>query len=410
MANDETFLASIDAFHEEARAQTGLDDFGETSYREGLEVLARSLDEDDQLSPLGRAIHRGEIVKILVARLRTERRLADAPEVLQNQIRRPIVITGLVRTGSTALHYLMGQDPGLQKLEYWICAAPQPRPPRETWGGHPDFEASVKELDFLYNSTPDLMAVHEMKADWPEECRHILAQSFTDDSLRDLNATVPIVREAWYHGTPHTSRRTRRHEATRPARRLHRDRRAGAGCSSTRSTSVSSTCCSTVYPDACVDPSRTATRATVIAVVHEHGQRRYRAAARKRRSTCADIARDADSRAGRGAVKAGMRYRNAQTMRLLAVLRSALPPTTSPTRWARVKRHLRPLRPASCPTEGEAASERVARCRTRSTSTVSTEYSDKDDIGADRNADPRPRLAPYMEFFGLRTLRHRPKE
>ena len=201
MTDSETFAGSIDALHDDARKAAGLDDFGEPSYREGLEILLASLDEDDNLSPLGRAIYRGQLTKILATRLRVVKQLNDRPELAGNEIRRPIVITGLVRTGSTALHYLIGQDPGLQKLEYWLAAEPQPRPPREGWEAHPDFEAAVKELDFLYNTTPDLMAVHEMKADWPEECRHLLAQCFTDDRF-ESSATLPRYNE-WYHGTKH---------------------------------------------------------------------------------------------------------------------------------------------------------------------------------------------------------------
>ena len=201
MADPESFVASSDAFHEDACKETGLDDFGDPSYGEGLEVLLTSLDEDDNLSPLGSAVYRGQLTKILATRLRTVQRLKDHPEVLEREIRRPIVITGLVRTGSTALHYLMGQDPDLQKLEYWLAAEPQPRPPRGEWEANPAFGAAVAELDFFYETTPDLMVVHEMKADWPEECRHILEQCFTDDRF-ESSATLPLY-NAWYHGTPH---------------------------------------------------------------------------------------------------------------------------------------------------------------------------------------------------------------
>jgi hypothetical protein len=201
MGSELRFGASLEALHEQARKATGLDDFGDPAYREGLAVLLESLDEDANLSPLGRAIHRGQLASILATRLRVTQRLKDHPDAGDQPISRPIVITGLVRTGSTALHYLMGQDPGLQKLEYWLAAEPQPRPPRNEWKTHPDFAAAVKELDFLYSNTPDLMAVHEMKADWPEECRHILAQCFTDDRF-ESSATLPRY-NAWYHGTPH---------------------------------------------------------------------------------------------------------------------------------------------------------------------------------------------------------------
>jgi hypothetical protein len=197
----EGFAASLDAFHEQARIATGLEDFGDPAYREGLRILLESLDEDENLSEMGAAIFRNEIVKTLATRLRVERRLQQVPVGSGNDVRRPIIITGLVRTGSTALHYLMGQDPGLQKLEYWLSAEPQPRPPRDEWENHPDFQAATAELEFLYRVTPSLMAVHEMHADWPEECRHILAQSFTDDRF-ECSATLPRYFE-WYHETPH---------------------------------------------------------------------------------------------------------------------------------------------------------------------------------------------------------------
>jgi hypothetical protein len=200
-SSDTRFAASEDAFHEAASEEVGLDDFGDPTYREALGRLLQSFDEDAHLSDLGRAIVRQEIVKILQARLLCEARLKQHAGECEQQIRRPIIILGLVRTGSTALHYLMGQDPGIQKLEYWMAANPQPRPPREEWDEHPDFRASQAEIEFLYKVTPSLMTVHEMRAEWPEECRHILAQSFTDDRF-ETSATLPSYNE-WYWSTPH---------------------------------------------------------------------------------------------------------------------------------------------------------------------------------------------------------------
>jgi hypothetical protein len=199
--SDTRFAASEDAYHEAASKELGLDDFGDPTYREALGRLLRSFDEDAHLSDLGRAIVRQELVKILKSRLLCEARLKQHAGECEQEIRRPIIILGLVRTGSTALHYLMGQDPGTQKLEYWMSANPQPRPPREEWDDHPDFRASQAEIDFLYKVTPSLMTVHEMRAEWPEECRHILAQSFTDDRF-ETSATLPGYNE-WYWSTPH---------------------------------------------------------------------------------------------------------------------------------------------------------------------------------------------------------------
>jgi len=195
------FVASEDAFHEKARSTTGLDDFGPPAYRAGLRALLEALDDNPHLSGVGRAIFQGQIVNTLATRLRVEQRLKEHPEVRANPISRPLVITGLVRTGSTALHYLMGQDPDLQKLEYWLASQPHPRPPVDEWPEHPDFKHAEAELDFLYKTAPGLMAVHEMNAGWPEECRHILAQNFTDDCYESA-ATLPHYTD-WYHSSSH---------------------------------------------------------------------------------------------------------------------------------------------------------------------------------------------------------------
>ncbi|MAE93947.1 MAG: sulfotransferase family protein [Deltaproteobacteria bacterium] len=196
-----SFAASEEALHAEASEIAGYDDFGDPSYLEGLRALLAALDEAKNLSDLGRMILRRQITTSLATRLRCEQRLKEHPEVVDLPVERPIFITGLVRTGSTALHYLMGRDPGMQVLEYWLSAEPQPRPPVSEWADHPDYKAAAANLDFLYNTTPDLMAVHEMKAEWPEECGHILAQSFTDDRF-ECSASLPGYCE-WYHHTPH---------------------------------------------------------------------------------------------------------------------------------------------------------------------------------------------------------------
>lgn len=192
------FLESEQALHDAAIEAVGFDDFGDPSYREGLRILLDAYDREAKFKPLGRKLARDAILDILMKRLRAEKMWQDDPSVLDHAIRRPIVILGLVRTGSTALHYLMGQDPGLQVLEYWLASHPQPRPPRDRWQSHPDFQYSVAELDAMYAADPSLRAIHFMMADGPEECRHLLAQNFTDDAF-EVNATVPSFSE-WYQG------------------------------------------------------------------------------------------------------------------------------------------------------------------------------------------------------------------
>lgn len=190
------FSGSEDALHEAAMEAVGYDDFGDPSYLEGLRVLLEAYDTEARFTPAGREAARQELIRLLGKRLRAERMWKENPSALDTEIRRPIVITGLVRTGSTTLHHLIGQDPGIQVLEYWLAANPQPRPPRAEWEQHADFQAAVAELDAMYQADPSLKAIHMMMADGPEECRHFLAQHFTDDYF-EVNATIPTYTK-WY--------------------------------------------------------------------------------------------------------------------------------------------------------------------------------------------------------------------
>lgn len=182
--------ASLEAMLEAARDATGLDDFGAGAWRTHLRTLLRAYDEESRLTEAGRAMVQGEIGGALVARLACEAAWKADPSVLRHEIRRPLFILGLPRSGTTALHWLLAQDPANQVLEYWLAAAPRPRPPRATWEAEAAYQAAVGVLQWVYETDPDLRAIHWMEADGPEECRHLFVQSFLDHTF-DSNATIP---------------------------------------------------------------------------------------------------------------------------------------------------------------------------------------------------------------------------
>ena len=112
------FVESIDALHERACNAAGFDDFGDSSYRVGLDVLADAYDREARLTPFGRMLVRGQIETTLRNRLSVEKAIRERPEIASLPVRRPIFVLGLPRTGTTALHHLLGRDPGTQVLEY----------------------------------------------------------------------------------------------------------------------------------------------------------------------------------------------------------------------------------------------------------------------------------------------------
>ncbi len=190
------FVAAEEALCDAARAAAGFANLGDASYRPGLRRLLEAYDGEARLTPTGRGMAAGELITVLRNRLLVERALAERSAIRSIEIRRPIFVLGLPRTGTTALHHLLAQDPANQALEFWLAASPRPRPPRESWPSEAAFQEAEAFLAAMYQADPSLKAIHLMTADGPEECRHLLQQTFTDDTF-ECNATIPGYSE-WY--------------------------------------------------------------------------------------------------------------------------------------------------------------------------------------------------------------------
>jgi hypothetical protein len=190
------FTGSIDAMHASAAQARGLDDFGDPSYRAALEMLCRSLDEDASLTPIGEFALQAMIGDALQARLLCEAGHHQFPEARSHQVTRPLVIIGLPRTGTTALHHLIAQDPKIQALEHWLERAPKPRPSRAAWSSDEDFLASAERVRMIFDRSPEMKAIHEMEAHLPDECWNLFAQNFAHSSY-EANAHVPSYASWW---------------------------------------------------------------------------------------------------------------------------------------------------------------------------------------------------------------------
>jgi len=176
------FRASLDALHAAAtQASGGLTDFGPRDYLPGLMTLLDAMDADLCCNEIGRQFAMGVIVGTLAARLHAQAGWQRRPDYRQVAIRRPLVITGIPRTGTTALHKLLALDPQFQGLEHWLTEAPQVRPPRETWAGNPAFQASVAGLEAFFGLMPEMRKAHDIVADEVDECLEVLRQDFVSN-------------------------------------------------------------------------------------------------------------------------------------------------------------------------------------------------------------------------------------
>lgn len=180
---DTPSVGTADELLAAAAEASGYSDFGDDDFRTGLEVLISSFDGDSQLTPHGLTTARALIQKALVGRARSEAAFARHAEHAEVSIDRPIFVCGLMRTGSTALHRLLSADPVHQGIETWLAEAPQPRPPREDWPAHPDFQRSQAHFAARQRAEAELMKVHFMDAEEVEECWQLLQQSMKSVAL-----------------------------------------------------------------------------------------------------------------------------------------------------------------------------------------------------------------------------------
>ena len=170
-------VGTLAELHASATKITGLTDFGADDYTDGMAVLLESYARDAGLTPAGRRVKRSFLRGALMARLLSEAAWASYPDYARVAIERPIFVTGLPRTGTTALHRLLTADPAHQGLEMWLTQAPGPRPPRDTWAANPVFRQIQEGFDRHHVQHPEFMGVHFMAADQVEECWQILRQS-----------------------------------------------------------------------------------------------------------------------------------------------------------------------------------------------------------------------------------------
>ncbi|HUL23243.1 MAG TPA: sulfotransferase [Thermodesulfobacteriota bacterium] len=161
-----------------ARRQTGLADFGDTSFLEPLRHLIESLEAEARLNPVGRLATRHDLTHLLVNRLQMEEDRKQNPGIAEEKIRCPIIITGLPRTGTTLLHSLLALDPANRVPLTWETMYPSPPP--ETATHHTDRRIALadRQISWFHRLVKGFNRIHPIGARLPEECLVILSHSF----------------------------------------------------------------------------------------------------------------------------------------------------------------------------------------------------------------------------------------
>jgi hypothetical protein len=158
----------------------GLTDFGDERFLDGLRVILSTY-ERAGLRAGGRKRTRGRIVQLLTNRLKIEQAFKDHPEIRERKIDAPLYLTGLPRTGTSALFNLLAVDAANRPLLLWEGIFPDPLGTDLAPGqDDPRLVGLRAYYDHLKRKDSAFDAIHFVDADGPEECVLLLAHTFCD--------------------------------------------------------------------------------------------------------------------------------------------------------------------------------------------------------------------------------------
>ncbi|MEP1472872.1 MAG: sulfotransferase [Halieaceae bacterium] len=161
-----------------AMEQTGLDDFGPDDFQEPLDRLLAALNSEARLNDFGRLRAQMTISAGLCKRLEIRDYLGQHPEVAGEDVRRPVFIVGLPRTGTTALHHMLNHDAANRTLRLWEAQNPVPPPETATYLTDPRIQQQSEGVALTEQFLPGFLTTHLIDAEEPDECYMLLNRNF----------------------------------------------------------------------------------------------------------------------------------------------------------------------------------------------------------------------------------------
>jgi hypothetical protein len=176
-----------------AKRRCGLDDFGEGEFFEALSRLLDSSQDEARLNLIGKVALKVDVLEALCTRLKMERDRQFYPNISRQEIREPLFIVGLPRTGTSVLHRLLAADPEHRAPLMWEVRSPSPPTPADE---KRRIQRATQSCNFFNWLVPTFRYVHAVGAEVPQECVSLMTPTFLSDQF-DAMYYVPSYR-AWF--------------------------------------------------------------------------------------------------------------------------------------------------------------------------------------------------------------------
>jgi hypothetical protein len=170
---------SVDAVLEKARSDTGLSDFGPGDFRERLALWLSEPDEDPDRTNLGRLMLFNDCVRYASNRLRIRQLLEEHPGIHDVEIRAPIIVVGLPRSGTTHLVNLIAADSRLRSMPLWEGQAPVAEDNPTRGPDDPRWIRCQQAWEQMQAASPLVAAMHPMNPDHVHEELELMLPDFS---------------------------------------------------------------------------------------------------------------------------------------------------------------------------------------------------------------------------------------
>jgi hypothetical protein len=176
---------TIDAVCDAARTRTGLADFGDEDFAVRLGLQLAEMDADEERTGIGRLMMFGDCVRAAANRLRIHDLLRRHPEILEVPIRRPVIVVGLPRSGTTHLVNLLAADTRFRSMPLWESYEPVPNPeePSQVDGCDPRWSRCQGTWEAMQAAAPLVAAMHPMEPDHVHEEIELQMPDFSSYTL-----------------------------------------------------------------------------------------------------------------------------------------------------------------------------------------------------------------------------------
>jgi len=169
-------VLGVEALAAAARDRAGVPPDTPLRFLDSLGVLTAALEAEAGLTGPGARAVGAALTGALVTQLRVAGAYAEHPEIAAVPVHRPVFVIGLLRTGSTLVHNLLGLHPGMLAPALWELMNPAcSRDPAEQARLARAAQDYVEEY---YKVAPRLPAIHFLHARRPDECHRLTGNAF----------------------------------------------------------------------------------------------------------------------------------------------------------------------------------------------------------------------------------------